>query len=97
MINLQIFFKNHFDTQFISDDNMRKFADNHLQRLVVNNPGGIYTPIITDTGIAIYITKILKHNSYCFMFNKFYKNISFSMTKTLNCKTFTFCITLKKL
>jgi len=50
MINLEVFFKNHFDTTFISDDNLRKFADIHLQRLTTNNPGGIYTALITDTG-----------------------------------------------
>ena len=52
MINLKVFFKSHFDTTFISDENLRKFADIHLQRLTTNNPGGIYTAIITETGIV---------------------------------------------
>ena len=52
MIDIKVFFKSHFDTEFISDDNLRKFADIHLQRLTANNPGGIYTAIITDTGIV---------------------------------------------
>ena len=52
MINLNVFFKNHFDTTFISDENLRKFADINLQRLTTNNPGGIYTGLITDTGIV---------------------------------------------
>lgn len=52
MINLNVFFKSHFDTQFISDDNLRKFADIHLQRLTANNPGAIYTPLITALGTA---------------------------------------------
>jgi len=52
MINLSVFFKNHFDTKEISDDNMRKFADIHLLRITTNNPGGIYTTILTDTGTA---------------------------------------------
>lgn len=52
MIDIKVFFKSHFDTQFISDDNLRKFADIHLRRLTANNPGGIYTSIITDTGVV---------------------------------------------
>ena len=52
MIDLSVFFKNHFDTKEISDDNLRKFADINLQRMTTNNPGGIYTAIITDTGIV---------------------------------------------
>jgi hypothetical protein len=52
MIDLSIIFKNHFDTKEVSDDNLRKFADINLQRLTTNNPGGIYTALITDTGIV---------------------------------------------
>lgn len=54
MINIKVFFKNHFDTKEISDENLRKFSDIHLLRLTTNNNGGIYTAIITDTGI-VYI------------------------------------------
>jgi len=49
MMNLETFFKNHFDTKEISDDNMRKFAEVHLQRLAANNTGGEFTTLLTDT------------------------------------------------
>lgn len=52
MVRIIIFFKNHFDTKEISDDNLRKFADINLQRMVANNPGGIYDILIADTGAA---------------------------------------------
>jgi hypothetical protein len=47
MINLKVFFKNHFDTKDISDDHLKQFAEVHLQRLAANNPGGIYSTRIT--------------------------------------------------
>lgn len=49
MQNLQNFFKNPFNTGEISDDNMRKFAEDHQQRLTVKNSGGVYTSILTPT------------------------------------------------
>lgn len=49
MINMETFFKNHFDTKRISDENLRKFAEIHLQRLSANNGGGDFTQMITDT------------------------------------------------
>ncbi len=49
MLNLQTFFKNPFDTSEISDDNLRKFGEDHLNRTIANNTGGIYTSIITPT------------------------------------------------
>jgi len=49
MINLAVFFKNHFDTKSISDPNMQKFAEIHIQLTTENNPGGIYDAIILDT------------------------------------------------
>lgn len=49
MLNLKTLFKNPFDTAEISDDNMRRFSEDHLQRTTANNGGGIYTDIITDT------------------------------------------------
>ena len=52
MINLTTFFKNHFDTKEISDDNMKKFTEVHLQRLVANNTGGEFTTMVTDTTTA---------------------------------------------
>ena len=48
MIDLSIFFKNHFDSPFISDSKFLKFAQIHLKRLSVNNPGNIYDTIITE-------------------------------------------------
>lgn len=49
MINLNAIFKNHFDTREISDDNMRKFSETNLDRMISNNPGGIYDTLITNT------------------------------------------------
>lgn len=34
MQNLQVFFINHFDTDRLSDDTIRKFSEDHLQRLL---------------------------------------------------------------
>lgn len=49
---METFFKNHFNTSKISDDNMRKFAEIHLQRLAAKNGGGEFTTMITDTTTA---------------------------------------------
>lgn len=49
MINLETLFENHFDNIFISDNNLQKFAEIHLQRLMANNPGGVFTQIISDS------------------------------------------------
>lgn len=49
MLNLKNFFKNHFDTDRISDDNLNKFGKDHVQRLTANNSGGDYTSILTPT------------------------------------------------
>ncbi len=46
MRNLISYFKNIFDTKEISDENLRKFAEIHLARLIVNNPGAIYNALI---------------------------------------------------
>ncbi|MBK9098699.1 MAG: hypothetical protein IPM14_11405 [bacterium] len=48
MINMETFFKNHFNTNKISDENLRKFAEIHLQRLSANNGGGDFSQMITD-------------------------------------------------
>lgn len=60
MIDLKTFFKNHFDTNRISDDNLNKFGKDHVQRITANNPDGIYTaminattPLVTAFGSAI--------------------------------------------
>lgn len=52
MIDLKKLFKNHFDTDKISDDNLRKFAEVHLQRLAANNGTNQFTAMITATTTA---------------------------------------------
>jgi len=52
MPNLKVFFRNFFDTPKISDNNIRKFAEDQLQRMISNNPTGIYNQLITDTTFA---------------------------------------------
>ena len=52
MLNLTKFAVNHFDTDRISDDNMKKLAETTWQRLLANNPGNIYNQLITDTATA---------------------------------------------
>ena len=37
MMNMETFFKNRFNTSKISDDNIRKFTEIHLQRTSANN------------------------------------------------------------
>jgi len=49
MLDFNILFKNHFATRLISDINIRKFAEIHLQRLSSNNSGGEFNQIIEDT------------------------------------------------
>lgn len=49
MINLEVFFKNHFDTKEISDDNLKKFTQDHIQRIVANNSSGIYNGMLNAT------------------------------------------------
>ena len=49
MINLKTFFKNHFDTKEISDDNIRKFTLDNLQRMIANNVNNILDAIINAT------------------------------------------------
>src|SRR3989304_7573515 len=52
MPNLKVFFRNFFDTPKISDNNIRKFAEDQLQRMISNNPTGIYNQLITYTTFA---------------------------------------------
>jgi hypothetical protein len=49
MINFFNFFENFLDTDRVSDDNLRKFVESHIQRLIANNGGGEFTAILTDT------------------------------------------------
>ena len=52
MINLKSFFKNQFDTSKISDDKLKKFTEDHLQKLISNNTSDQFDTIITDTTSA---------------------------------------------
>ncbi len=52
MIQFEIFFKNHFDTDKVSDDNMNRFAQMHIQQLTANNPEGLYTAMLDETQAA---------------------------------------------
>lgn len=52
MINLKTLFKNHFNTKEISDANMQKYAEIHLELLSSNNGGGEFTQMIADTTTA---------------------------------------------
>ncbi len=52
IINFETFFKNHFDNRAISDDDLKKFSEDHLARITANNPGGRLTPIIAPAGSA---------------------------------------------
>lgn len=65
MIKLETFFKNHFDTDRISDDNLRKFTEIHLQKLAAKNTGGEFTQMITDTTDAynLYFGKIVDEDT----------------------------------
>lgn len=51
MLNPERYTDDLFDDQRLPDYKLRGFAQDHLLRLVIpaNNPGGIYTTIITDT------------------------------------------------
>jgi len=51
MLDLRTFFKNHFNTREVSDDNLRKFVEDHLNRMIANNGGGTYTQYIQDTQV----------------------------------------------
>lgn len=51
-MDLKKLFKNHFDTDKISDDNLRKFAEIHLERLSANNGTAQFTTMITATTTA---------------------------------------------
>ena len=53
MIDLRTFFKKHFDTKKVSDDKLRKFASDHIGRLVAKNEGGKYNTMIADTTTAL--------------------------------------------
>ncbi len=49
MINLEVFFYNHFDTNRISDDKLDLFTQDHIQRLKASNPDSVYDAMIVNT------------------------------------------------
>lgn len=49
MIKFETFFRNHFNSDIISDDRMDLFAQDHIARVKTNNPGDIYLPLIVPT------------------------------------------------
>jgi hypothetical protein len=52
MLQFETIFKNQFANKNISDDNLKKFAEDHLQRMIAKNSGGTFTLRITDTTTA---------------------------------------------
>ena len=52
MQNLTTFFRNHFDTKEISDDKLKKFTEDHIQKMISNNTTAEYDTLITDTSTA---------------------------------------------
>ncbi len=53
MINLETLFKVPFDTDKISDDNLNKFTNDHIQRIIANNDNGQYD-LMRDATITAY-------------------------------------------
>jgi len=49
MITLGRLIEDLFDEPKLSNANLRSFADDHMVRLSLNNPGGVYSPLIADT------------------------------------------------
>lgn len=49
MITLDKLIQDLFDDPKLSNSNLRSFSDDHLVRLSLNNPGGVYSPLITAT------------------------------------------------
>lgn len=65
MINLQTFFKIHFDTKEISDDNLYKFSEDHIARLHANNDKGVYSVMIatTEAAFEVYATAMSQEDA----------------------------------
>ncbi len=49
MLDLRRLFENQFDSRTISDDRLRKFTADHIQRLIANNKDGKYGALIQVT------------------------------------------------
>lgn len=52
MLELTRLVNDIFDDRDLSDSKLRAYADDHLLRLANNNPGSVYTPLISDTTTA---------------------------------------------
>lgn len=53
MINLFTIFENIFRSDRVSDDNLKKFSQDHIQRLTANNGGGLFTTLLAEI-VAAY-------------------------------------------
>ncbi len=64
MVNLVSYFKILFMLAEISEASVVRFFEDHLQRLIANNPGGKYTPLITalTSLLSTYKTSIDQRN-----------------------------------
>ncbi|MBM3435857.1 MAG: hypothetical protein FJY07_06540, partial [Bacteroidetes bacterium] len=49
MINFKVFFKIHFDSERIGDDDIKRYAQSHIERITANNTGSKYDVMLTDT------------------------------------------------
>ncbi len=49
MTNLEVYFSNAFQIGRVSNPRLQKFAEDNIQRMSTNNPGGIYNTLISDT------------------------------------------------
>ncbi len=52
MITFENIFKNHFNTDRISDDNMQKYTVDQIGRIIAHNGSGTYNGILSDTNAA---------------------------------------------
>src|SRR6185295_17181426 len=52
MINFESIFRNYFDTPKISDNNLQKFTEDNINRIIANNGGGTFNSILADTNAA---------------------------------------------
>ncbi len=67
MINIRSIFKNHFSTARISDDNFRKFANDHVARITANNKNGQYTQMLQlTTQLAVDYDTLIKQEDSTF-------------------------------
>ena len=67
MINIRSIFKNHFNTARVTDDNLRKFANDHVARITANNGNGTYTQMLQiTTQLAADYDKAIKEEDSIF-------------------------------